>query len=105
VNAIRTLLAAASVAAILTLGAVVAFAAPGSVAKTASPSASAARAVYCPPEEKARRRQALKAFEKQMLAQRKAFFKTHPKAKARTAFVKSQNAARNRLVRAYAACE
>jgi hypothetical protein len=105
VKIIRSLLAAASVAAILTLGAVVAFAAPGAVTRTASPSASAARAVYCPQQEKARRRQALKTFEKQMLAQRKAYFKTHPKAKARTAFLKAQNTTHNRLVRAYAACE
>ena len=82
-----------------------AFAAPGSVAKTVSPSASAAHAVYCPREEKARRKQELKGFERQMQAQRKAYFRTHPKAKARTAFVKAQNATHNRLVRAFAACE
>jgi hypothetical protein len=105
VRLFRTLLAAASVAAILALGAVVALAAPGAVAKTASPSASAARAVYCPPEEKAQRKQELKAFERQMLAKRKAYFRTHPKAKDRAAFVKAQNAMRNRLVRAFAACE
>jgi hypothetical protein len=101
----RGLLAAASITAILALGAVVAFAAPGSVARTASPSASAAHAVYCPPEERDRRKQALKAFERQMQSQRKTYFRTHPKARARTAFVKAQNTARNRLVRAFAACE
>ena len=102
---LRGLLAAASITAILALGAVVAFAAPGAVARTASPSASAAHAVYCPPEEKARRKSALKAYERQMQSQRKAYFRTHPKAKARADFVKAQNTTRNKLVRAYAACE
>jgi hypothetical protein len=102
---LRALLAAASITAILALGAVVAFAAPGAVARTASPSASAAHAVYCPQQEKARRKAALKTFDRQMLAQRRTFFRTHPKAKARKAFVKAQNVTRNRLVRAFAACE
>jgi hypothetical protein len=102
---LRGLLAAASITAILALGAVVAFAAPGAVARTASPSASAAHAVYCPPQEKNRRKQALKAFERQMQTQRKAYFRTHPKTRDRTAFVKAQNTTRNRLVRAFAACE
>jgi len=47
----------------------------------------------------------LKTFERQMLAPAQDFFRTHPKAKARTAFVKAQNTTRNRLVRAFAACE
>jgi hypothetical protein len=102
---IRALLAAASITAILALGAVVAFAAPSAVARTASPSASAAHAVYCPKEEKANRLQALKAFNRTELAKRKAYFRTHPKAKARKAFVKAQNTTHNRLVRAFAACE
>jgi hypothetical protein len=102
---LRNLLAAASVSAIMAIGAVVAFAAPNSVANIASPSASAAHAVYCPPGEKAHRKQALKAFERRMKLQRKAFFRTHPKAKARKAFVKAQNKTRNRLVRSFASCE
>ena len=102
---LRVFVAAASITAILALGAVVAFAAPGAVARTASPSASAAHAVYCPPQEKARRHQTLKGFERQMKAQRKLFFRRHPKAKARVAFVKAQNKMHNRLVRSFAACE
>jgi hypothetical protein len=105
VKFIRTLLAAASVTAILALGAVVALAAPGAVTRTASPSASAAHDVYCPKQERARRKTALKTFERSMLAKRKAYFRTHPKAKARKAFVKAQNTERNRLVRSFAACE
>lgn len=101
----RSLLAAASVTAVLALGAVVAFAAPGSVARTASPSASAAHAVYCPPEEKHRRKQERDGYKQGMAKTKAAYFKNHKKAKDRTAFAKAQAARLAKLNRSLKSCE
>jgi hypothetical protein len=102
---VRTFLAATSVAAVLGLGVVVAFAAPGSVAKTASPNASAAHAVYCPAEEKDRRTQERNAYKASMKRSKAAYFRTHTKAKARAAFTKAQIARLNKLNRSLNSCE
>jgi hypothetical protein len=102
---VRTLLAAASVTAVLALGVVVAFAAPGAVAKIASPSASAAHAVYCPPEEKDRRKQERDGYKQGMAQAKAAYFKTHKKAKDRAAFTKAQAARLDKLNRSLKSCE
>jgi hypothetical protein len=104
-NIIRALLAAASITAILALGAVVAFAAPSAVARTASPSASAAHAVYCPAQEKNRRKQERDSFKKHMNGQRAAFFRSHKKVNARAAFTKTQKARFDKLSRNFKSCE
>lgn len=98
-------MAAAAVAAILALGAVVALAAPGSVTTTASPSASAARAVYCPPEELDRRTQERDGYKEGMAKARAAYFRTHKKAKDRNAFVQAQQVRLAKLNRKLDACE
>jgi hypothetical protein len=105
VRTARTFVAAVAIAALVAVFALVAFAAPGAVAQVASPSASAARAEYCPPEELKARKDALKAFQKTMLAKRKAYFKKHPKGKDRAAFVKKQNNELKRLKRELANCD
>ena len=84
---------------------VVAFAAPGALGHAASPSAGAARAVYCPPDEKKRRQAALKTFVRKMVLARKRYFRTHPKAKDRVAFVKAQRRQLKALQRALAQCD
>jgi hypothetical protein len=104
-NLVRNLLAAASVSAIMAIGAVVAFAAPNSVANTASPSASAAHAVYCPPEEKTRRAKERDAFKKQMASKRASYFRQHKNRKARAAFTKTQAARFSKLTRSFNSCE
>jgi hypothetical protein len=102
---VRTFLAAVSVTAVLALGVVVAFAAPGSVAQTASPSASAGRAVYCPPQEKDRRLQERNGYKQGMAKAKAAYFKTHKKAKDRSAFTKAQATRLAKLNRSLSACE
>jgi hypothetical protein len=102
---VRTFLAAVSATAVLALGVVVAFAAPGSVAKTASPSAGAAHAVYCPPEERDRRKQERDGYKQRMKKDKDAYFKTHAKAKDRNAFSKAQAARLDKLNRSLKSCQ
>jgi hypothetical protein len=104
VQRLRIAVAALAAGAILAVGAVVAFAAPGSVGRAASPSGGAARAVYCPPREKARRKAALAKFRKGMVAARRRYFRTHPRASDRARFVKAQNAQLKALQRKLAQC-
>ena len=99
VKTARILIATLATTLTLALGAVVALAAPGAVTKASSPQAGAAKAAYCPAGEKKRRQQEfkraqaqLKAFQKGQLAARKQYFRTHPKAKDRVAFLKRQKA-------------
>jgi hypothetical protein len=105
VKALRGIVAAASIVAILALGAVVAFAAPASVTKPASASASAARAVYCPPEERDRRKQERDGYKQGMAKAKAAYFKKHKKAKDRKAFTKAQQVRLAKLNRTLNSCE
>ena len=91
--------------AAVALFAVVALAAPHAVSRTAAPHAGAAQAEYCPKGEKARRQRALRAYQRQMVRNRKAFFRTHPSPAQRRAFVKKQQAQLRALVRAVARCK
>ena len=103
---LRTLISILAVVVAVAIGSVVALAAPAAVVTTASPAARADASAYCPPEEKQRReaaveaaqgelaahRAAYKVFLKQQQTARKRYFKTHPKAKDRVAFLKKQQA-------------
>src|SRR4051812_28160359 len=99
---VRLAIASAAVSAILAVGALVALSAPGAVTRAASPNGGAGQAVYCP--DKHARQAQLAAFVRTMAAARKAYLKTHPKAKDRTAFLKAQQAQLHALQRALAQC-
>ncbi len=101
---VRVALAVVAVAALLSLGAVVAVAAPDALGRAASPHAGAARLEYCPPDEQKRRLADWKWAQSHAAAQRKAYFAKHPKAKARTAFLHTQQAHLKALQKAYANC-
>jgi hypothetical protein len=103
--ALRIALAVFSVAALLTLGAVVALAAPGALGNAASPKAGAGHLEYCPPAEKKRRQSDWKFAQSRALAERKAYFAKHPKASDRTAFLHSQQARLKALQQAFASCD
>jgi Tol biopolymer transport system component len=60
--------------------------------------------VDCTPTEKAQREKALAKFKRSMKAKRHAYFRTHPKTKARRAFVKKQKAKLKKLEALVAAC-
>ncbi len=99
---LRLALATSAAAALLAMGALVAFAAPSAVTRAASATGGAAHAVYCP--DKAARRSRLAAFVRTMAAARKKFFQTHRSQKQRTAFLKAQQAQLSALQRAVAQC-
>jgi hypothetical protein len=99
---VRLTIAVAAVTALLAVGALVALAAPNAVTRTANPKAGAARAVYCP--DKKQRQDQLNAFIRTMVAARKAYFRTHPKAKDRTAFLRAQQSQLHALQRALGQC-
>jgi glycine/D-amino acid oxidase-like deaminating enzyme len=101
---IRIAFASLSAVLLLTLGAVVALAAPGAVSQAASPSGGAARAVYCPPGVRKQLKAAIDAFRKNMLKQRQAFFRTHHGSRDRAAFVKAQEAQLKALQKKLARC-
>ncbi len=101
---VRIGIATGAAAAVLALGALVALAAPHALGNAASPQGGAARAVYCPPAEKKRRQDELKAFQRTMTVARKKYFASHPKAKDRVAFVHAQQAQLHALQRALAQC-
>jgi hypothetical protein len=103
--AARIALAVLSVAALLTLGAVVALAAPGALGKAASPKAGAGRLEYCPPAEKTRRQGDLKFAQSRAATDKKAYFAKHPKASDRAAFVRAQQAHLKALQQAFASCD
>ncbi len=97
-------MAALSIATIVAIGAVVGLAAPTAIGVAASPSAGAARAEYCPPQEKQRRKDAvadlqaqlqdaqsrLRTLQQAQQAARAQYFKKHRKAKDRLRFAKKQ---------------
>jgi len=101
---VRIALAALAVVALLTLGAVVAFAAPDALGRAASPQAGAGRLEYCPPAEKARRLDALQWAQSHAAAAKKAYFAKHTGAADRAAFVRRQQANLKALQRDYANC-
>ncbi len=101
---IRNIVALLAVGTLLALGALVAFAAPSALAHVASPSAGAAQAEYCPPNEKARRQAALTAYKRQMAKARARYYKLVKNKKKRAAFVKKQTAQHKALQRALARC-
>jgi hypothetical protein len=105
VPAVRLFLVTAAAAVALAALAVVALAAPDAVGIAASPHAGAAAAEYCPPDELAARKTALKRYVKQMPAAKKAYFKRVRSAKLRKAFVKKQAAQLKALQRTVAACK
>jgi len=104
VKLVRLSIAAAAISAILAIGSLVALAAPKALTAAASPQSGAARAVYCPKDEKKRRQSELNAFTRTMAAARKKYFASHPKAKARIAFLRTQQAQLHALQRALGQC-
>ena len=101
---VRLALAVLALAALLTLGAVVAVAAPDALGRAASPKAGAAHLEYCPLPEKNRRIADLKYTQSHAAAAKKAYFAKHKKAKDRAAFVKAQQARIKALQKAIANC-
>src|SRR5438132_943341 len=63
----------------------------------------AAREASCTAAQQADRQAALRAYQKRMIAQRRAYFRAHTSVKLRRAFVKSQRA-RLKALQAAAAC-
>ena len=102
VRVVRLAIAAAAVTALLAVGSIVALAAPNAVTRAANPKAGAGRAVYCP--DKKQRQDQLNAFIRTMVAARKAYFRTHPKARDRTAFLRAQQSQLHALQRALGQC-
>ena len=103
-TSIRIAFASLSAVLLLALGAVVALAAPAAVTKAATPAGGAAQAVYCPPGVRKQLKAAVATFRKNMLAQRKAYFRTHPSGRQRAAFVKGQEAQLKTLQKKLARC-
>src|SRR5438093_449359 len=103
-TSIRIAFASLSAVLLLALGAVVALAAPAAVTKAASPAGGAAQAAYCAPGVRKQLKSAVDKFRKNMLTQRKAFFRTHPKGRDRAAFVKGQEAQLKTLQKKLARC-
>ena len=101
---VRIALAVLAAVALLTLGAVVAIAAPGALRQAASPKAGAGRMEYCPPPEKNSRIADLKYVQAHATAAREAYFAKHHKAKDRAAYVKAQQAHIKALQKAIANC-
>ncbi len=87
----RIVLAVVSAAALVGLGAVVAFAAPSSLGRAASPEGGAAQAVYCPKGLKKQLKGAVSAYRKRMTTDRTRYFRSHKSARQRAAFVRLQN--------------
>ncbi len=103
-SAARITLAVLASVALLTLGAVVALAAPDALGQAASLKAGAGRMEYCPPPEKSRRIADLKYVQSHAAATRAAYFAKHHKAKDRAAYVKAQQAHIKALQKALANC-
>ena len=87
----RISLAVFAAVALLTVGAVVALAAPGSVGRAASPEGGAAQAVYCPTGLVKQLKAGINAYRKRMVSDRTRYFRTHKKTKQRAAFVRLQS--------------
>src|SRR5437588_2478812 len=87
----RLALAGLSVLALLALGAVVAFAAPNSLGRAASPNGGAAHAVYCSDGTVRQLKATIKAYQVRIPRDRRRYFKAHKSTKTRARFVKLQN--------------
>jgi hypothetical protein len=87
---VRLSLAGLSLAAVLALGAVVAFAAPNALGRAASPNGGAARAVYCSDGVVKQLKAVVKAYRQRIPRDRARYFKSHKSAAARARFVKLQ---------------
>ena len=96
----RLFVAALAAASVLVLGTIVATAAP----RALFPTASAARAEYCPPGELQRRLRVYRAFTKQMSRQRYRYFRLTSSPRLRAAFVRKQKAQQRALLRAVLRC-
>jgi hypothetical protein len=96
---------AVAVACCVAAGAVVgeSGAVPGRAGAAASSVSGAGAAAVCTAAEKARRLAALKRYRARMKSARRAYFRSHPSAKARRTFVRRQEARLRTLKRA-AAC-
>ena len=79
----RISLAVFAAVALLTVGAVVALAAPGSLGRAASPEGGAAQAVYCPAGVVKQLKAGVNTYRKRMVADRTRYFRTHKKSKQR----------------------
>jgi hypothetical protein len=93
------------VATAMTLGVVVAVVALGLADTSASalhewPAKHSSSAVTCSAVQKQRSRQGLAAYKRRMARDRAAYFRSHPAARARKAFVRRQNAKLQALQRA-----
>jgi hypothetical protein len=91
VKTIRIFLAASAAAALMSVGAVVALAAPDSLGRAASPEGGAARAVYCPNGMKRQLNTSIAGYRKRMAADRARYSKTHRSKAQRAAFARLQN--------------
>lgn len=87
---VRLFLAATAAAAVISVGAVVALAAPGSLGRALSPRGGAAAAVYCPKSLVKQLRATVTSYKKRMVADRARYFRTHRSAKQRASFAKLQ---------------
>jgi hypothetical protein len=91
VKTLRISLAVFAAVALLTVGAVVALAAPGSLGRAAAPQGGAAQAVYCPTRLVKQLKSGVNLYRKRMVTDRVRYFRTHKKAKQRAAFVRLQS--------------
>jgi len=100
----RISLAVFAAVALLTVGAVVALAAPGSLGRAASPEGGAAQAVYCPAGVVKQLKAGVNTYRKRMVADRTRYFRTHKKSKQRAAFVRLQTQQLKALQKRLAKC-
>jgi hypothetical protein len=100
----RISLAVFAALALLTVGAVVALAAPGALGRAASPSGGAADAVYCPAGLVKQLKAGVNTYRKRMVADRTRYFRAHKSTKQRAAFVRLQSQQLNSLQKRLAKC-
>jgi hypothetical protein len=104
VKTLRISLAVSAAVALLTVGAVVALAAPGSLGRAASPRGGAALAVYCPNGLVKQLKSSINTYKKRMVADRTRYFKAHKSSKQRTSFVRLQTQQLTSLQRRLGKC-
>ena len=100
----RISLAVFAAIALLTVGAVVALAAPGSLGRAASPEGGAAQAVYCPAGLVKQLKAGVNTYRKRMVADRTRYFRTHKSTKQRASFVRVQSQQLNALQKRLSKC-
>ena len=104
-QAVRLVIALLAATLVVATLAVVALAAPAAFRLAVDPQAGAAAAVYCPPGEVVRRKAAVKRYQKQMPAAKKAYFRRTRSLKLRKSFVRKQAAQLKALQRVLKACK